>query len=207
MKGADLAPHSGAFTACDAVTSAATGTAPAAAGDTVALVDVIARVEPTWVEAVAIVQAICAQLELGQTPPPIADIQVSTTGRVSFGVTGLGDGETAVKAAGRLLTAILRQGDCPMPVWEATEAARRSPGTFGSARAFGASLTCFPAHQGPQELAAYVESSRRQILNPARPATASFGTGITARVVAVLMAVTIGGIGAGISVGTLLSTR
>ncbi len=206
MKSLSSAAHIDAFTACDAVTSAATGAAPAPA-DTVALVDAMARVDPTWVEAVAIVQAVCAQLEPGQTPPPIADILVSTTGAVSFGPTGLGDGETAVRAAGRLLTAILRQADCPMPVWEATEAARRAPGTFGSARAFGASLTCFPAHQGPQELAAYVESSRRQILNPARPATASFGTEITARVVAVLLVVTLGGIGTGVSVGALLATR
>lgn len=179
----------------------------ALAEETMRLVDVISRVEPTWVEAVAVVQAVCAQLEPGQTPPPVADIMLSTAGAVSFGSTGPGEGEAAVTAAGRLLTAILRQGDCPMPVWEATELARRSPGEFGTAKAFGASLTCFPAHQGPQELAAYVESSRRLVLNPARPATAVFGPGLTARALAVVMVVTVGGIGTGMSVGALLAVH
>ena len=43
----------------------------------------------------------------------------------------------------------------------AVDAAGRSPMTFGSARACGASLTSVPAHQGPQEFAAYFESSLR----------------------------------------------
>lgn len=179
----------------------------ALADERLRLVDVISRVEPTWVEAVAVVQAVCAQLEPGKMPPPVADIMVSTTGAVSFAATGSGEDAAAVTAAGRLLTSILRQGDCPMPVWEATELARRSPGEFGTAKAFGASLTCFPAHQGPQELAAYVESSRRLILNPARPATSVFGKALTAPAALVLTAVTLGGIGAGMSIGALLAAR
>ncbi len=154
--------------------------ASAAAADTERLVDLMTRVEPTWVEAVAVVQAVCAQLEPEQAPPPIADIEVSAAGVVSFAPGGLGESHAAVRAAGRLLSAVLRQADCPMPVWEATELARRSPDTFASARAFGESLTCFPAAQGPQELAAYVQSSRQLILNPARPATAMFGMGFSA---------------------------
>ena len=95
-----------------------------------------------------------------------------------------------------------------MPVWEATELARRSPGTFGSARAFGESLTCFPPHQGPQELAAYFQSSRRIVCNSARPATAVFARfSLTARALLVILAVTSGGVGAGMSVGALLASR
>jgi hypothetical protein len=179
----------------------------ALADESMRLVDVISRVEPTWVEAVAIVQSVCAQLDPGKMPPSVTDIMVSNAGAVSFGATAAGEGEAAVKAAGRLLTAILRQGDCPMPVWEATELARRSPGEFGTAKAFGESLTCFPAHQGPQELSAYVESSRRLILNPARPATSVFGMALTAPAVVVIVAVTFGGVGTGVSIGALLAAR
>jgi len=205
MKAFETGPKVDAGMAGDAEAAAEAGAVPATAGDSMQLVDVMARVEPTWVEAVAVVQAVCAQLAPGRTPPNLAAIMVSTAGAVSFGPTPVVDGEAAVMAAGRLLTAILRQGDCPMPVWEATELARRSPGQFGTARAFGESLTCFPAHQGLQELAAYVASSRSVILNPARPATAVFGMGLTAR--ALIMAVTLGGIGTGMSVGVLIATR
>lgn len=173
-------------------------TGSARVGEAMPLIDLMARVEPTWVEAVAVVQAVCAQLAPAQAPPALSAIMVSTAGTVSFGPTPAGEAEAAVRAAGRLLTAILRQGDCPMPVWEATELARRSPGSFGTARAFGASLTCFPAHQGPQELAAYIESSRRVIVNPARPATAEFGTDLTARALALLVFVALSGSGAGL---------
>lgn len=173
----------------------------------VRLADVMARVDPTWVEAVAIVQAVCAQLGPGQTPPAVGEITLSSHGSVTFPGAGACDGETAVKAVGRLLTTILRQGDCPMPVWEATELARRSPGQFGTAQQFGASLTCFPAHQGPQELASYVAASRRQVLNPARPATAVFGTAITARALLVLLAVSAGGVGTGMSLGAMVATH
>ncbi len=172
------------------------------------LMDAIGRVEPTWVEAVAVVQSVCAQLEPGQAPPDLGDIMLSATGTVSFSPAGAADADAAVKAAGRLLTGILRQGDCPMPVWEASEAARRSPKSFGSVRAFGESLTCFPAHQGPQELAAYFQSSRRLVKNPARPATALFGLhGLSVRALIVLLAVTCGGVGTGMSVGALLVAR
>ena len=108
------------------------------------LVDAIGRVEPSWVEAVAVVQAVCARLEPGQAPPALDDILVSKAGRVSFPPPGRAVADRAVGAAGQLLTAILGQGVCPMPVWDATELARRSPHTFGSVRAFGASLTCLP---------------------------------------------------------------
>lgn len=187
------------------------GAGPGGAADAgtpgVRLADVMARVDPTWVEAVAIVQAVCAQLAPGQAVPAVGEITLSSDGAVTFPATGASEDEAAVKAAGRLLTSILRQGDCPMPVWEATELARRSPGHFGTAPRFGASLTCFPAHQGPQELAAYVASSRRQIVNPARPATAVFLTAVTARMLLVLLAVTAGGVGTGMSVGTLVATH
>ncbi len=175
---------------------------------TMRLMDAIGRVEPTWVEAVAVVQAVCAQLEAGQAPPDLGDIMLSANGTVSFPPSGAADTEVGIKAVGRLLTGILRQGDCPMPVWEASEGARRSPKTFGSVRAFGESLTCFPARQGPQELAAYFQSSRRLVKHPARPATALFGLhGLTARTLMVILAVTFGGVGAGMSAGALLVAR
>jgi hypothetical protein len=183
------------------------GEAPDATPGSVRLIDVMARVEPTWVEAVAVVQAVCAQLAPNQAPPMAGDIILSNDGAVSFAASGMSDDEAAIKAVGRLLTSILRQGDCPMPVWEATELARRSPQTFGTPQRFGQSLTCFPAHQGPQELAAYVTSSRRQVLNPARPATAVFGMSLTARALLIVLAVSAGGVGTGMSVGALVARR
>lgn len=203
MKGQMSSPHPDSpFAPADAA-----GGGSHVTSGSVRLSDVMARVNPTWVEAVAVVQAVCAQLAPDHTPPTVGDITLSGDGTVAFTASGMSDNETAIKAVGRLLTSILRQGDCPMPVWEATELARRSPQTFVTPQKFGESLTCFPAHQGPQELAAYVESSRRQVLNPARPATAMFGMGLTARALLVVLAVTAGGIGTGVSVGALVASR
>ncbi len=171
------------------------------------LVDAIGRVEPSWVEAVAVVQAICARLEPGQAPPALDDIMLSKAGGVSFPPPGRAAADRAVDAAGQLLTAILGQGVCPMPVWDATELARRSPQTFGSARAFGASLTCVPAHQGPHDLAAYFASSL-SANTPTQPLPSGFALrGLTTRAVMVLLAVTLCGIGAGVSVGALFAAR
>ena len=172
------------------------------------LVDAIKRVEPTWVEAIAVVQAVCDQLAPGDAAPALDAIMISASGTVSFPPAGTADDISTVKAAGRLLSGILRTGDCPMPVWEATERARRSPSAVGTARAFGAALTCFPAAQGAHELQQYFVAARRLAPPTARPATAPFSfAGLTARAGLVLLLVAMGGIGAGVSVGTLVAAR
>lgn len=177
-------------------------------GDTLRLADVMARVEPTWVEAIAVVQAVCAQLAPGQAVPALDAIRLSRSGEVSFPPTGPADDISAVKAVGRLLTGILRTGDCPMPVWEASERARRMPAAVGNVRAFGAALTCFPAAQGPHELAQFVQSACTMAPPTARPATASFSAAsLTARAVGLLLVVAMGGIGTGVSIGALLATK
>lgn len=178
------------------------------AGGYLRLADAIARVEPTWVEAVAVVQAVCAQLPAGHEAPTLDTILIGPDGQVTFPPTGIADDVRAVTGAGRLLTAILRTGDCPMPVWEATERARRSPARAGSARAFGASLTCFPPAQGPVELARLHEAARRAAAPTARPATASFAVAsLPARAGVMLLAVLMAGIGAGVSVGAFVAAR
>jgi hypothetical protein len=178
------------------------------AGSRLRLVDAISRVEPTWVEAVAVVQAVCAQVPDGHAVPSLDAIVLEPGGRISFDETSRADDVAAVSGAGRLLSAILRTGDCPMPLWEAMERARRAPGRVGSARAFGASLTCFPPAQGPQELARYFEATRRAATPTARPATASFSTAaLTARAGVLLAAVLLGGVGAGVSLGAYVATR
>lgn len=178
------------------------------AGGYVRLADAIARVEPTWVEAVAVVQAVCAQLPAGHAVPALDTLLIGPEGQVTFPPTDAADDVSAVSGAGRLLSAILRTGDCPMPVWEATEAARRSPARLGSARAFGASLTCFPVAQGPIELARYHDAARRAAVPSARPATASFAmVSLPARAGMVLLAVLMAGIGAGVSVGAFVAGR
>lgn len=172
------------------------------------LVDAISRVEPTWVEAVAVVQAIATQLDEGRAMPALDDIMISASGTVSFPPTPPADDSTAVRAAGRLLQQILRSGDCPMPLWESMEVARRSPEVAGTVRGFGASLTCFPPAQGPNELAKYYQAARKVVGRSARPATASFSlAGLTARAGVVALVVALAGIGAGMGVGTLVALR
>lgn len=172
------------------------------------LVDAMTRVEPTWVEAVAVVQAVCRQVPAGHALPALDAIVLEPGGAIGFAPTAKADDVAAVTAAGFLLSSILRTGDCPMPVWEAMERARRAPGRAGSARAFGASLTCFPAAQGPHELARYYDASRRAATPTARPATASFSmAGLTARAGLLLAVVLIGGIGTGVSVGAYVATH
>jgi hypothetical protein len=75
-------------------------------------------------------------------------------------------------AMGQLLAAILRAGDCPLPVWEASERARRAPAAVGDARAFGALLTCLPPAHGPRELAQFVKSAQAQAAPEPRPSSA-----------------------------------
>ncbi len=148
---------------------------PATNQETLRLVDALARVEATWVEAVAVVHAVSRQLAHAHAAPVIDEVVLSSDGGVSFPETAAADSDAVVRGMGRLLPAFVRHGAGPMAGWEASESARRSPSSFGSARAFGDSLTCFPVDQGPRELAAYFHSSRRLIANPARPATAMFG--------------------------------
>lgn len=172
------------------------------------LVDAISRVEPTWVEAVAVVQAIAAELEDGRALPALDDIMISASGVVSFPPTAPASDAVAVKAAGRLIQNILRTGDCPMPLWESMELARRTPEALGTVRAFGASLTCFPAAQGPGELGKYYQAARKVVGRSARPATASFSlAGLTARAGVVALIVALAGIGAGVGVGTVVALR
>ena len=180
----------------------------AAHGEPMRLVDAMSRFEPTWVEAVAVVQAVCARLLPGEAAPALDTITIAPSGAVSFPPAGIADDITTVAAMGRLLNGILRTGDCPMPVWEATERARRAPAAVGTARNFGAALTCFPAAQGAQELRKYFEAAQRLAPLTARPATASFSaTGLTVRAVCVLLMVAMGGIGAGMSVGALVAAK
>jgi hypothetical protein len=172
------------------------------------LVDAMSRVEPTWVEAVAVVQAICAGLEPGRGMPALDEIMISHTGVVSFPPTPPTADAAAIKAAGRLIASILKSGDCPMPLWESMEQARRSPTAAGTVRQYGLSLTCFPATQGGTELAKYFAAARRVVAPTARPATAPFALGaLTLRAGLLVLMVALAGIGAGISVGTLVAVR
>lgn len=172
------------------------------------LVDAISRVEPTWVEAVAVVQAIAAELEEGRAMPALDDIMISASGTVSFPPTAPATDAVAVKAAGRMIQQILRTGDCPMPLWESMELARRTPESLGNVRGFGASLTCFPVAQGPSELGKYYQAARKVVGRSARPATASFSlAGLTARAGVVALIVALAGVGAGVGVGTLVALR
>jgi len=193
--------------------------APRVADDSVRLVDLVASVEPSWVEAVAVVQAVCAQVKPGEAAPALESIRISSTGEVSFPSAGNADNAETVRAVGQLLAGILRSADCPLPVWEACERARRSPASVGDARAFGAALTCLPAGHGPRELAQYVRSADAPAVSqppappapvvPAVPARAVSGGLMAlwarARFLAVLVAMS--GIGAGVSLGAFVAAK
>lgn len=178
-----------------------------ASGSPMRLIDAIARVEPTWVEAVAVVQAVCAQLAPGHAAPPLDAIMISSSGAVLFPPMGDADDRSAVKAAGRLLSTILRSGDCPMPVWESMELARRSPQIVGSAQAFGQSLNCFPAPQGPVELAKYYQAARQVAPTAARPAASFSLPGFTLRALLAVLLVSLCGVGTGMAMGILVASR
>lgn len=139
------------------------------------LPDAMQRVEPSWVEAVAIVQAVCAQLPPGQAAPTIDSLVIAANGAVTFPPTAAADDHAAVRGAGQLLNAVLRAAGCPMPVWDATERALRTPATFGSAAAFGVALTSVPADDGVRELQRYYEAVVRPPSTSARAALAAFG--------------------------------
>lgn len=172
----------------------------------VRLVDAMARAEATWVEAVAVAQAVCAQLRPGDAVPALEALSLTPTGAVLFAPTGLADEVKNVEALGRLLTGILRRGDCPFAVWELVERARTSPGKIGNAQAFRAALTCLPAEQGPPELARFVMAASRQSLAATSAVTVSTrAAGVTARAGMVLLMVAAGAIGAGALVAAATS--
>lgn len=180
------------------------------ADDSVRLVELMTSGEPTWAEAVAVVQAVCAQLKPGDAAPALDAIRVSSSGTVAFEPAGTSDNLTTVTAVGQLLAAILRSGDCPLPVWEASERARCAPATVGSARAFGASLTCLPPANGPRELAQFVKSAQAHAVpQPAAVVSAEPRRRMTLWARAGLAAwfVAMSGIGAGVSVGALLAAK
>ena len=133
------------------------------------LIDAMRALEPTWIEGVAVVQAVCAQLGPNEIPPAVGDIVLSDTGAVSFPLSGIAGADVAIQAVARLLTGFLRAGGCPLPVWEATERAQRAPMSFGSVSGFGAALTQFPAQRGPEQLAAFVQQARALALRAPHP--------------------------------------
>lgn len=153
---------------CDAARDAVTAATPTFRSlraardksDSMRLVDAMGCVEPTWIEGVAVVQAVCAQLARGETPPAIGDIVLLRSGAVSFPLGGIIDVDLAIQGMGRLLTVFLRSCGGPLSMWEAAELTRRAPMSFGSVHGFGAALTCFPTEPGARELAAYFQQSR-----------------------------------------------
>ena len=124
-------------------------------GGSMRLLDAMRCVAPTWIEGVAVVQAVCAQLSLGETPPAIGDIVLLRSGAVSFPLGGMVDADVAIQAVGRLLAAFLRACGGPLALWDATDVARQAPMSFRTVHGFGAALTCLPTQRGAQDLAAY----------------------------------------------------
>ena len=172
-------------------------------------VDAMRRVEPTWVEAVAVVQTVCAQLTAGQAAPALNVLTLEPSGAVTFPAAGAGDDLDAVRALGQLLLTTLKGSVCPMHVWEAVERATYQPASFGSARAFGAALTALTsAVHGPRDLRAYYGAVTSSDGTDAREGLSAFArAGVAGRSVAVILLVVATGIGTGMSMGALLVTK
>lgn len=174
----------------------------------VRLVDAITRVEPTWVEVVAIAQAVCAQLSPGQKAPALDSLSINPNGGVMFPPPGAGDEHAAVAAVGRLIAVLLGSGDCPMPLWELIEQARREPESVGNPAAYGRMLTCFPATLGPVELTRYYQAVRQAKPGKVRPAMAALAYPTSPlRTGLVMLAVMLGAVGVGVSMGIAVASR
>jgi hypothetical protein len=113
-------------------------------------------VELSWAEAVAIVQAVCVQLESGRMPPAIGDLRICASGLVTFPAGGLIDEDVAIQLTARLLARLLGDGPWPLELCTALERAQTAPMRFGSVRGFGTWFTCVPAGGGAALIAAYV---------------------------------------------------
>jgi hypothetical protein len=134
------------------------GTLGATTLPAIRVADAIGRVELSWAEAVAIVQAVCRQIELARTPPAIGDLRIGAGGLVTFPPGGMVDEDVAIQLTARLLTRLIGAGPWPLELCEAVERAHLAPMTFGSVRGFGAALQCIPADGGAALLAAYVRN-------------------------------------------------
>lgn len=133
--------------------------------------DAILTVAPSWAEAVAIVQAVCAQLEPGRMPPAVGDLHIHPGGGVWFPPGGLIDEDVAIQLTARLLGRLVGGQSRPFELDDVIELAHLAPMTFASVRGFGASLTCVPADRGALLLAAYVRDvvGSRPLRRPALP--------------------------------------
>jgi len=171
-------------------------------------VDAMRRVEPTWVEAVAVVQAVCAQLTPGQAAPALPVLMLEPSGAVTFPAAIAGDDLGAVRSLGQLLLTTLKGSVCPMQVWEAVERATYQPESFGSPRAFGAALTDLTSTvHGSRDLRAYYAAVTSADGTDAREGLSAFArAGVAGRSVAVILLVVATGIGTGMSMGALLVT-
>lgn len=143
--------------------------AVAAGPGPVRLVDGMHLVEPTWVEAVSIVKAVCVQLAWRQMPPAIGDVVVTSSGRVSFPPGGIADEDVSIQAMARLLGQLLGRGLCPLQVWTAIDRATEAPMLFRTVHGFGDFLSCLPSVEIEGCLAAYVARVRAMPAGPAPP--------------------------------------
>lgn len=153
---------SGAETALSVFEAFPDGTpGPAAIG--IRLVDGLRTIEPTWAEAVAVVQAVCAGLEPRRTPPAIGDIRISASGQVTFPPGGIVDDDVAIQLTARLLARLAQGCVRPLEVCDAIARADYAPMSYRTASGFGASLTCVRRDCGARYLAAYVREVHRAL--------------------------------------------
>ncbi len=171
------------------------------------LSDAMRRVEATWVEAVAVVQAVCTQLPAGRAIPALETITIGNDGAVTFSDTPPADDAAAVAGAGHLLTSILGRGECPMQIWEAAEQARFSPARVGTPQSLMARLTCLPVAEGSRELARYYQAAQRPAASSGTMWARLSGFETTTRTAMLLVVVLLGGVGTGVSVGAYVAAR
>lgn len=127
---------------------------------------------PSWIEAVVLVQRVCARLGRGQMPPMIGDLTITFDGDVRFAPGGVADHREVIDGLCRLLERLIGSQSYPMNVWLVLERARATPRAFAGPDDLGAAFNRVLPPGGPARLAAYAveaEAMRRAARVPVAP--------------------------------------
>lgn len=110
---------------------------------------------PSWIEAVVLVQRVCARLGRSQMPPMIGDLTITFDGDVRFAPGGVADHREIIDGLCRLLERLIGSQSYPMNVWLVLERARATPRAFAGPDDLGAAFNRVLPPGGPARLAAY----------------------------------------------------
>jgi hypothetical protein len=135
---------------------------PWCAGD-VWLLDAMRVNPPSFIEAVLIVQGVCAALGSTQMPPTIGDLVLTNGGEVRFPPGGVADHRQAATALCRLLDQLVGTQACPMGVWTVRDAARQGGRPFRTPAGVAAARPGLVPAGSQSRLPDYVRDTQRRL--------------------------------------------